>query len=208
MESLDYWRLCDELSVIQAALLIVGSDPGTDASYVEGWDPESRPPGYEAAKTAISNALRSGQLSGKIVRRTQGVWDNFSENHHEEEIEDSVNPAESRVEVPSLKSWLAGRGFATGFFLPQGTPAVAYLDQSHPRFAPKLAAAVKAWQAAEGASLAGKSPKKMLLKWLRENAAELGLSDEEGKPNETGIEEAAKVANWQPGGGAPKTLES
>jgi hypothetical protein len=44
-----------------------------------------------------------------------------------------------------------------------------------------------------------------LLKWLREHAADFGLSDEDGKPNETGIEEAAKVANWQPGGGAPKT---
>lgn len=53
--------------------------------------------------------------------------------------------------------------------------------------------------------LKGKSPKQALSKWLREHAAEFGLSDEEGKPNETGIEEAAKVANWQPGGGAPKT---
>ena len=43
------------------------------------------------------------------------------------------------------------------------------------------------------------------MKWLRENGADFGLSDEEGKPNELGIEECAKVANWQPGGGAPKT---
>jgi hypothetical protein len=43
------------------------------------------------------------------------------------------------------------------------------------------------------------------MKWLRENASEFGLSDDDGKPNETGIEETAKVANWQPGGGAPKT---
>jgi hypothetical protein len=51
----------------------------------------------------------------------------------------------------------------------------------------------------------GKHPKGALSKWLREHAAELGLSDDDGKPNETGIEEVAKVANWQPGGGAPKT---
>jgi hypothetical protein len=43
------------------------------------------------------------------------------------------------------------------------------------------------------------------MKWLREHAAEFGLTDDDGKPNETGIEEAAKVANWQPTGGAPKT---
>jgi len=51
----------------------------------------------------------------------------------------------------------------------------------------------------------GKTPKQALAKWLREHAAEFGMTDDEGKPNETGIEEAAKMANWQPGGGAPKT---
>ena len=51
----------------------------------------------------------------------------------------------------------------------------------------------------------GKHPKQALDKWLREHAAEFGLTDDEGKLNEQGIEDAAKVANWQPGGGAPKT---
>jgi hypothetical protein len=53
--------------------------------------------------------------------------------------------------------------------------------------------------------LKGKHPKQALVKWLREHAAELQLADDEGIPNETGIDEAAKVANWQPTGGAPKT---
>src|SRR5438132_12861822 len=48
MDGLDYWRLCDEVNVIQAALLIVGRDPSSDASYVEDWQPENRPTGYEA----------------------------------------------------------------------------------------------------------------------------------------------------------------
>ena len=52
----------------------------------------------------------------------------------------------------------------------------------------------------------GKSAKQALVKWLREHAAEYKLSDDEGKPNELGIEECAKVANWQEKGGAPKTL--
>ena len=29
MDVFDYWRLCDQLSVVQAALLIVGEDPST-----------------------------------------------------------------------------------------------------------------------------------------------------------------------------------
>jgi hypothetical protein len=67
MEDLDYWRLCDELSIVQAALLIAGRDPSSDAAYIEGWDAEKRPVGYEAAKTAISNALRRGAISGKLI---------------------------------------------------------------------------------------------------------------------------------------------
>jgi hypothetical protein len=51
----------------------------------------------------------------------------------------------------------------------------------------------------------GKSPKQFLLKWLREHAVEFDLTSDDGIPNETGIDEAAKVANWQPGGGVPKT---
>jgi len=66
-----------------------------------------------------------------------------------------------------------------------------------------LAAAVSAWENAKVTP--GKSPKSQLQKWLREHAAEFALTDEEGNLNQQGIEEVAKVANWQPGGGAPKT---
>ncbi|WP_186308572.1 hypothetical protein [Paraburkholderia sp. BCC1885] len=47
--------------------------------------------------------------------------------------------------------------------------------------------------------------KDAIRKWLREHAAEFDLTNEDGNPNETGIDEVAKVANWQPSGGAPKT---
>jgi hypothetical protein len=30
IESMDYWRLCDELSVVQAALLVIGEDPSKE----------------------------------------------------------------------------------------------------------------------------------------------------------------------------------
>jgi hypothetical protein len=35
MDPLDYWRLCDELSVVQAALLIVGEDPSGTQDYID-----------------------------------------------------------------------------------------------------------------------------------------------------------------------------
>jgi len=107
------------------------------------------------------------------------------------------------VAVSDLVAWLETAGIRTGFFFPTATDAPDYLDPKNPRYAPKLAAAVRAWQSVTDAG--GKHPKQALAKWLREHAAEFGMTDDEGKPNETGIEEAAKVANWQPGGGAPKT---
>jgi hypothetical protein len=91
----------------------------------------------------------------------------------------------------------------TGFFFHGSAATPDYLDPKHPRYAPKLAAAVRAWSSVSDPK--GKTPKAALTRWLRENSAAYGLSDEEGKPNELGIEECAKVANWQPGGGAPKT---
>jgi hypothetical protein len=107
------------------------------------------------------------------------------------------------VERGELIYWLRNRGIRSGFFFPNSTDTPDFLDSKNSRYAPKLAAAVRAWQSVTDAG--GKHPKQALAKWLREHAAEFGMTDDEGKPNETGIEEAAKVANWQPGGGAPKT---
>ena len=78
-----------------------------------------------------------------------------------------------------------------------------YLNPQHPRYAPKLAAAVRAWLSVDAVS--GKSPKQSLTKWLREHCAEFGLVDDEGRLNNSGIEQCATVANWQTDGGAPKT---
>lgn len=199
LNGFDYWRLCDELSIVQTALLIAGFDPSGENGYAENWELHARPIGYEAAKAAISNALRNGVIKGKLIP----LYDTDMNGNRCGAIDDSIDINESRVEVDSLRAWLAGRGFRQGFFFPLTTDAPDYLDPRNPRFAPKLAAAVRAWQAVINPN--GKHPKQALMKWLREHAAEFALTDDEGKPNETGIEEAAKVANWQPGGGAPKT---
>jgi hypothetical protein len=196
-DDLDYWRLCDELSVYEAALLIVGRSP-SKVGNVEKLPHNKQPRGYEAAKTAIRNALRSGKIKGTI----KPEFDDRVEGDPVPII-DSINLYSSRIEVESLKTWLIGRGFQHGFFFPNPVEAPGYLNPANPRYAPKLAAAVSAWQAVTDP--VGRHPKQALAKWLREHAAEFDLSDDEGKPNETGIEEAAKVANWQPGGGAPKT---
>lgn len=195
-DDLDFWCLCDELTIQEAALLVVGVSPAKYGS-VERMTVAQRPRGYEAAKSAILNALRGGRISGTIVPET-----GFDNDGIEYQISDAVT-LWSRVEVAGLRDWLHGRGLRTGFFFPGEPDSPDYMDPSNPRFAPKLAAAVRVWQAVTDP--AGKHPKQALSKWLREHAADLGLSDDDGKPNETGIDEVAKVANWQPGGGAPKT---
>ena len=229
VESLDYWRLCDELSVVQAALLIIGEDPAKNQEWVEGWKPDNRPTGYDAARAALTHAILSGKLLARIRRAAwERGWDEDPREGEkftsevalfkdQNEFPDEATYPIRRgliyravpdwhlttVQVSELRKWLAGRGFKGGFFFPDATDAPDYLDPSNPRYAPKMAAAVRAWQ--EVTDPSGKHPKQALAKWLRENAAKFGMTDEEGKPNETGIEEAAKVANWQPGGGAPKT---
>jgi len=199
MEPMDYWRLCEELTVKQAALLIAGTEPSEAVEYIDRWKPEDRPVGYDAAVHAIHRALKKGTIAGELVQLP--LYDRDGEQYGV--IESSIDLDKSMVEVESVRDFLAARGFSSGFFASLSKAKADYLNPKHPRYASKLAAAVSAWLAVTDVN--GQSPKQALEKWLREHAAEFALSDDEGKPNETGIMEASKVANWRPGGGAPKT---
>jgi len=180
--------------------LIVGIDPASsDGSNCENWRVSDRPRGYEAAKQGVSAGLRTGKINGKHVP----LFNCEINGNNTDAIEGTTDIEWSSVDRDSLTDWLSSRGIRSGFFFPTATDAPDYLDPKNTRYAPKLAAAVRAWQSV--ADPGSKHPKQALAKWLREHAAEFGMTDDEGKPNETGIEEAAKVANWQPGGGAPKT---
>ncbi|WP_375638301.1 hypothetical protein [Bartonella sp. AA16NXGY] len=83
----------------------------------------------------------------------------------------------------------------------------AFQDPTHPRYAPKLAAIVAAWEAVSEAE-GGKTVKGTLIKWLSEHAVQYKLVDDDNLPREKLIEELAAVANWEPTGGAPKTPAS
>ena len=205
MEGLDYWRLCDELSVIQAALLVIGGDPSGEEGYAENWQTHQRPTGYEAAKSAITNALRNGGIKGKLV----SLADYDMNGNFEEWIDGTVDINESRIEVDSLRVWLADRGFRTGFFFPTSTDAPDYLDANNLSYAPKLAATVRAWQAVTSDPKYrnnGKHVKQNLESWLTAHAAEFDLVKPDGEINADAIKnQIAKVANWKEKGGAPKT---
>ena len=66
MEGLDYWQLCDELTVKQAAFLTVGANPSGYDPYKVSQYSAKQPDGYEAAKAAISQALDRKEISGKV----------------------------------------------------------------------------------------------------------------------------------------------
>jgi hypothetical protein len=217
MESLDYWRLCDEFSVINAALLIVGEDPSNSIEYIQGWKAHICPDGYFAAKTALINAIYGKRLNATLRYPARvlldGEYEKIGEkileqgNEFEIAIKDVPDWGQTTIKVEDLRSWLISRGFKTGFFFADHVDAPDYLDKSHSCYAPKLAAAVDAWQAiaSDEALLDGKTPKQAIEKWLRENASRFGLSDDDGNPNKDGIEQISKVANWRLEGGAAKT---
>lgn len=239
MEELDYWRLCEELNLVQAALLVVGEDPSC-AEYTEEQETLNRPKGYEAAKTAICGGLKnfirygeeydefeaqtehiqtdyfhapdlvqvnsvylsellSRSISGRIIQQSD-----FDINGNNVGfIDGTIDLYRSTANVDSLKQWLRLKGFTTGFFFPEPVEIMDFLDPLNPRYAPKLAAAVRAWQAVTNPGKT--SPKKALDKWLREHAVQFNLTNDDGAPIENAIEECSKVANWKPGGGATKT---
>jgi hypothetical protein len=195
IDTLDYWRLCDELTVVQAALLIAGEDPSPTQDYIANWEPDRRPAHYVAAKAALMHAINGKRLSANVI----------------EPIDKDVQPGpdwyQTTVLVEDLRVWLKSRGFERGFFFPAPKAGPDYLSAGHQNYSSKLAAAIQSWQAvSEDRNLRqGKSVKQALAIWLRQHANEFGLTKDDGNPNEQGIEEIAKIANWDTKGGAPKT---
>ena len=232
MEKMDYWRLCDELSVVQAAMLIAGVNP-EEFPYIMNFQEHERPKNFSPALAALSHAILGGRLPATIRREAwERGWaeDSNSGENFTRDIEifsdqkefpkKAYNPKHSgiffrtapdwnltTVLVEDLQVWLRGRGFKTGFFSPKAGDTPDFLDTSHKNYAPKLVAAIGSWQAvnADPELIKGKTVKQALLKWLRKNADKFGLTKDDGNPNEQGIEEIAKISNWDVRGGAPKT---
>ena len=97
---------------------------------------------YKLNIDITSKALKNKLIVGELVYNSPG-YDIEILAH----MDLSVDLLESTVEVESLRSWLKDRGSTTGFFSQSttSTDSAEYLDPGHLRYAPKLAAAVKAW---------------------------------------------------------------
>ena len=235
------WRLADPLSVEEAAALIAGVDPtSVDSSGDYFRDTETGltySSGINLVRTAFSalvKAINAGKLKAQLRYSAEPRYTAGIDNLHERgywrgedvaDVKDLIGESYVIGAVPSwalttvdradLVVWLERAGTRTGFFFPNATDAPDYLDPKNPRYAPKLAAAVRAWQAMEDENLRrGKRAYTAMVHWLESRYSELGLVHKQDNPknktkagdmNKTAIEEAAKVANWEDGGGAPKT---
>jgi hypothetical protein len=213
MDNINYWRLNDDLNIIEAALLVIGEDPSSLAPYVEDANAENQPQGYVAARNGIAGGLRKGLIIGSWVHLDEVDWN----GNVVSAIKDSMNFEKSRVDVDSLKLWLLNRGISDNFFFPAVAPITGpdYLNQDHPRYVATMAASIKAWLAMEDENLLrGKNPKQAIISWAESRYKELGLFHEKDDPknkikagdiNKTAIEKVAIIANWRPGGGSPNT---
>jgi hypothetical protein len=215
MESLDYWRKCEQLSVVQSALLIVGIDPAPKP-HAPSWRHEI-PDSYHAILAALQGAVLSGGLKATIRRDPKrsvsevppGTMAQFQEGGIQHFYRVWPDWYGSLIEVKDLREWLVQRGIESEFFFPDGLPNPDYLNPSDPFFSAKLYAAIAAWMAvkADPSLRRNKSVKSTLSTWLNQHAGQYGLTKGDGTPNKQAIEEVAKVANWETKGGAPKTPE-
>lgn len=94
---LDYWRLADELSVVDAAILITGNDPSYEIEDNEGnWRQHTNYEGFSAAFKALRAAILGNKLRATVKHSTRGTvhswWPEDDEPYeihempHEEQI--------------------------------------------------------------------------------------------------------------------------
>lgn len=217
MEELDIWRLAEQLSAEQAALLLLDRIPSGIHSYVETWDWEHIPDGFLTILALLKEAVIAGKIKGTIRRPAGSVaWIEAPSESRQITLDAGgieafyqIEPdwAATKMDVASLKLWLLQKHFRSDFFFPDATVAADYLNKDDECFSPKLYAAIDAWKAVKGepSRLVRQSVKAALSEWLTEHAVAYGLTKPDGTRNNSGIEDAAKVANWDTKGGANKT---
>ena len=164
VDKMDYWRLCDQLSIIQAALLVLGEDPSEQQSYVLSNSEQDRPDNFTAVFTALTNAVICKKLKAEIhfikeLRLGASIEDDCQYETENPDWDLTI------ILVDDLKTWLRGRGFKMGFFFPEAAVKPDFLDANHEKYSPKLAVAIGAWEAvnAESNLTRGKTVKQALM---------------------------------------------
>lgn len=187
------WKLAEDLNVYQIALLSAGHDP----SEYEEWEYGDWPRQTKEDAAAFLNIVKYAARSGKI--EFVEILASYSTNE--------IDWHKSLINIDSYRRWLKSRNHTDKFFNCAESDLDALSFPFGQFYAPKLAAAVRAWTevTSDPEALNGKTPKRALEIWLRKHANEYGLTNKDGNTNNQGIEEVCKVANWKPQGGASRT---
>ena len=209
----------------QAALVAAGINPAEVNDSVSEAK-KGNHYGWEIAVT-VRNALLNNLLSGCFDPEPLSIsyWEHAGYDSFERVFNGMLDiipaiqihgiPDKARFEAISLWSWIAKNAELSpelheliSFRAPinssknEDNSTHGYLDPSHPRYAPKLAAVVQAWLGYSPTP--GKTPKQTMTNWLTEHAHKFGLVNSEGNPL-SGMDDLASLANWETKGGAPKT---
>lgn len=184
MENFDYWRRLDELTLAQAALAIIGANPGDEAGKATQ--------DFKTVLTMLTHAVEGGRLPAKKVYEGRGEVD-FITGDVEWHLVEPIDVDRSRVMVDDLRAWLSTRRMTPAFF--------AQSQSNQYKYPPKLAAAIAAHDAcrsalAAGDDLQGKMPMEWMEWWLLARLKQFDITP-------TGAKDAAAIANWR-GPGAPK----
>ncbi len=169
---MDYWRLADDLSIVDAAILIVGESPSEHSFNEDGertqltWQHD----GYEAAFKALKNAILRNRLQVQFVFPAREVTHGFfiDGGHHE----CSCSICESKLVYRHL---VTGRAPANAVFFPS--------ELSDPSFAFTLASR-RMQVVGSAAAKHGNSTKRLLIHLTNQPTVEqltemLGLTADE-----------------------------
>ena len=213
MDEFDYWRLANAFSLTEAAALICNLSPSqveNERKYIYGYrsNDANEKKIFKTVLKTLKNAILANKLKTEVTAYTSGMimYEDITETERRYAIEGKdMDEGNTIVNEECLREWLSSRGLRTGFFFPKGANTPDYLNPEHEKYAPKLAAAIRAWQSVASKKDLKRTPKQELEKWLREHAAEFHMTDEDGKPIENAIGQCCQLANWNMKGGAPKT---
>lgn len=233
MEPMEHWRLSTDLSVVHAALLIVGIDPSSEVgANCDSWKTNEQPPGYAAVKSALTIDILNGKLPAKIRRSAWHLGWNEERGEGENVVRAQIYPdywAEAEAPGPGEESpWQITK-----------LRKVVYRAAPDWNLTTVEVKALREWLSARGITNGFFFPKARqatglpdyldknhpryapglaaaITAWLQyepvpgksaKMAIEQWLREHaaEYSLSELAIKEYAKVANWDRAGGAPKT---
>lgn len=185
------WKLVEAVSIREAACIFTYVDPAPFR-----YSNKILPGEADAMETAIEQAI--------LLRRLPAfaVWAYNPMLGEEVPVEaGELNPHmrlvanQTKILVDDLVQWADARGVPHCWPSNAINPAAPAQAVTYP---PELQAAIEAFQAVHGdpRATSGRHPKQALSEWLASNRPELSANARD---------RIASVANWQPGGGAPKT---